>query len=166
MRHTVDEKIVLRLAGVRKGENMTDIKKRSVAFAIILSIVTCGIYAIYWQVCLVNDMNKVSKKENAKGGVVVFLLSLITCSIYWLYWLFKAGENMDAAKTANGAPTSSRGLVYLLLSIFGLGIVAVAILQSDLNSLAAELGAPVADSVSEPEKTPEALEEKHDDSEM
>ena len=71
MRHTVDEKIVLRLAGVRKGENMTDIKKRSVAFAIILSIVTCGIYAIYWQVCLVNDMNKVSKKENAKGGVVV-----------------------------------------------------------------------------------------------
>lgn len=111
-------------------------------------------------------MNKVSKKENAKGGVVVFLLSLITCSIYWLYWLFKAGENMDAAKTANGTPTSSRGLVYLLLSIFGLGIVAVAILQSDLNSLAAEPGAPVADSVSEPEKTPEALEEKHDDSEM
>ena len=97
-------------------------------------------------------MNKVSKKENAKGGVVVFLLSLITCSIYWLYWLFKAGENMDAAKTANGAPTSSRGLVYLLLSIFGLGIVAVAILQSDLNSLAAEPGAPVADSVSEPER--------------
>lgn len=111
-------------------------------------------------------MNKVSKKENAKGGVVVFLLSLITCSIYWLYWLFKAGEDMDVAKTANGTPTSSRGLVYLLLSIFGLGIVAVAILQSDLNSLAAELGAPVADSVSEPEKTPEALEEKHDDSEM
>ena len=71
---------------------MTDIKKRSVALAIILSIVTCGIYAIYWQVCLVNDMNKVSKKENAKGGVVVFLLSLITCSIYWLYWRFKAGE--------------------------------------------------------------------------
>lgn len=82
MRHTVSEKIVLRLAGVRKGGGtMTDIKKRSVALAIILSIVTCGIYAIYWQVCLVNDMNKVSKKENAKGGVVVFLLSLITCSI-------------------------------------------------------------------------------------
>ena len=50
---------------------MTDIKKRSVALAIILSIVTCGIYAIYWQVCLVNDMNKVSKKENAKGSCSV-----------------------------------------------------------------------------------------------
>lgn len=145
---------------------MTNIKKRSVALAIIFSIVTCGIYAIYWQVCLVNDMNKVSKNKNAKGGVVVFLLSLITCSIYWLYWLFKAGESMDVARTASGTPTSNRGLLYLLLSIFGLGVVAVAILQSDLNSLDTESGASVAHSVSEPEKTPEAPEEKHDDSEM
>ncbi|MGN0485526.1 MAG: DUF4234 domain-containing protein [Lachnospiraceae bacterium] len=117
---------------------MTEIKKRNVAVAIILSIVTCGIYAIYWQVCLVNDVNKVKEDESAKSGIVVFLLSIVTCSIYWLYWVFKTGESIDSAKTANGTPTSSRGLVYLLLSIFGLGIVAMAILQSDLNSLAAE----------------------------
>ncbi|MCI6888199.1 MAG: DUF4234 domain-containing protein [Lachnospiraceae bacterium] len=117
---------------------MTEIKKRNVAFAIILSIVTCGIYAIYWQVCLVNDVNKMKEEENAKSGIVVVLLSIVTCSIYWLYWVFKTGESIDSAKTANGTPTSSRGLVYLLLSIFGLGIVAIAILQSDLNSLAAE----------------------------
>ena len=114
---------------------MTEIKKRNVAVAILLSIVTCGIYAIYWQVCLVNDVNKVKEDENAKSGIVVFLLSLVTCTIYWLYWVFKTGECIDSAKTANGTPTSSRGLVYLLLSIFGLGIVAMAILQSDLNSL-------------------------------
>ena len=110
---------------------MTEIKKRNVAVAILLSIVTCGIYAIYWQVCLVNDVN-------TKSGIVVFLLSLVTCTIYWLYWVFKTGECIDSAKTANGTPTSSRGLVYLLLSIFGLGIVAMAILQSDLNSLVVE----------------------------
>lgn len=112
------------------------VKKRSVALAILFSIITCGIYAIYWQVSMVNSVNAVSKKENAKGGVVVFLLSLITCSIYWLYWIFKAGDTIDAAKTAKGIPTSNRGLVYLLLSIFGLGLVAFAIMQSDLNSLA------------------------------
>ena len=117
---------------------MTEIKKRNVAVAILLSIVTCGIYAIYWQVCLVNDVNKVKEDENAKSGIVVFLLSLVTCTIYWLYWVFKTDECIDSAKTANGTPTSSRGLVYLLLSIFGLGIVAMAILQSDLNSLVVE----------------------------
>lgn len=117
---------------------MTEIKKRNVVVAILLSIVTCGIYAIYWQVCLVNDVNKVKEDENTKSGIVVFLLSLVTCTIYWLYWVFKTGECIDSAKTANGTPTSSRGLVYLLLSIFGLGIVAMAILQSDLNSLVVE----------------------------
>ena len=117
---------------------MTEIKKRNVAVAILLSIVTCGIYAIYWQVCLVNDVNKVKEDENTKSGIVVFLLSLVTCTIYWLYWVFKTGECIDSAKTANGTPTSSRGLVYLLLSIFGLGIVAMAILQSDLNCLVVE----------------------------
>ena len=136
------------------------IKKRSVALAILFSIITCGIYGIYWQVSMVNSVNAVSKKENAKGGVVVFLLSLITCSIYWLYWIFKAGDTIDAAKTANGTPTSNRGLVYLLLSIFGLGLVAFAIMQSDLNGLA-EIPS-VDNTVAE-----NAVEtEKKDDSEM
>lgn len=42
-------------------------------------------------------------------------------------------------KQKNGVPASNRSLVYLLLSIFGLGLVAVAILQNDLNTLAASV---------------------------
>ena len=135
------------------------IKKRSVALAILFSIITCGLYAIYWQVSMVNSVNAVSKKENAKGGVVVFLFGLITCSIYWLYWIFKAGDVIDAAKTAKGIPTSNRGLVYLLLSIFGLGLVAFAIMQSDLNSLAEIPSTDVATGNT-------AETEKNNDSEM
>lgn len=114
------------------------IKKRNVAAAIIFSILTCGIYGIYWQVNIVDDANKISKNENAKSGILVFLLSLITCEIYWLFWMFKAGEMIDKARTEKGMPSSSRGLVYLLLSIFGLGLVAMAILQSDINALTEE----------------------------
>ncbi len=46
---------------------------------------------------------------------------------------------MDAIKAKNGVPASNRSLVYLLLSIFGLGLVAIAILQNDLNTLAASV---------------------------
>ena len=46
---------------------------------------------------------------------------------------------MDAIKAMNGVPASNRSLVYLLLSIFGLGLVAIAILQNDLNTLAASV---------------------------
>lgn len=121
-----------------KGKIVTTIKQRNVALAIILTIVTCGLYGIYWEVCLVDDLNKVCRDEDAKSGVLVFLLGLITCNIYWLYWLFKAGEKIDNAKAEKGLPPSNRGLVYLLLSFFGLGIVAFAILQSDVNGFAEE----------------------------
>lgn len=32
------------------------IKQRDIAVSIILSIVTCGIYAIYWFICVTDDM--------------------------------------------------------------------------------------------------------------
>ena len=52
---------------------------------------------------------------------------------------------MDAIKAKNGVPASNRSLVYPLLSIFGLGLVAIAILQNDLNTL----GASVEETVTE-----------------
>ena len=120
-------------------ERRLHIKKRNIAVATLLLFLTCGLYAIYWEICLVNDLKKASGDENAKSGGTVFLLSLITCSIYWLFWIFRAGETMDAIKAKNGVPASNRSLVYLLLSIFGLGLVAIAILQNDLNTLAASV---------------------------
>ena len=117
-------------------KSATGITKRSIGLAILFTFLTCGIYGIYWEICLVNDVKKVSGDEMAKGGGVVFLLSLITCSIYWMFWIFKAGEIIDTARAERGIPSSNRGILYLLLSIFGLGLVAIAILQSDLNDLA------------------------------
>ena len=58
------------------------IQQRNIAVCIILSIVTCGIYGIYWFIVLSNDTNTVSNAENATSGGVAFVLSLITCNIY------------------------------------------------------------------------------------
>ena len=68
------------------------IQQRNIAVCIILSIVTCGIYGIYWFIVLSNDTNTVSNAENATSGGVAFVLSLITCNIYGLYWAYKQGE--------------------------------------------------------------------------
>lgn len=111
------------------------IKERSIAVSIILSIVTCGIYGIYWFICMVNDTNTVAE-VNDKSGVVVFLLSLVTCGIYMYYWAYRQGEKLDAAKAKRGLPATNSGIAYLLLSIFGLGIVAYALMQSELNKMA------------------------------
>ena len=111
------------------------IQKRNIAVCIILSIVTCGIYGIYWFICLNNDTNTASNTFGTSGGVA-FLLTLVTCGIYGFYWAYKQGEKIDAAKASRGIPTSNSGIVYLLLSIFGLSIVAWALMQNELNQLA------------------------------
>lgn len=112
------------------------IQNRNIAVCIILSIVTCGIYGIYWFICLANDTNTISGRPNDTSGGVAFLLSLVTCGIYGFYWAFKQGEKIDEAKTSRGIPSSNSGIAYLLLSIFGLSIVAWALMQNELNKMA------------------------------
>ena len=111
------------------------VQQRNIALCIVLSIVTCGIYGIYWFICLSNDANTVSRTNGTSGGTA-FLLSLVTCGIYSFYWMFKQGEKLDAAKTAKGMPSSNSGIIYLVLAIFGLGIISYALMQDSINKLA------------------------------
>lgn len=112
------------------------IQQRNIAVCIILSIVTCGIYGIYWFICLANDTNTVANDPNGTSGGVAFLLSLVTCNIYGIYWAYKQGEKIDAVKTSRGVASSNSGVLYLVLWILGFGIIAEALMQNELNRLA------------------------------
>ena len=104
-------------------------KQRSIAIAIILTIVTCGIYGLYWMVQLNNDINTLAEEDNATSGGKVILLSIITCGIYSIYWNFKMGERVDRIKGSDG----SSHILYLILCIIGLGIVNFALMQDTIN---------------------------------
>lgn len=112
------------------------ITQRNIAVCIILSIVTCGIYGIYWFIVMTNESNELVPEMATASGGVAFLLEIVTCNIYGLYWAYKMGEKLDAAKSARGMQSGSGNILYLLLCLFGLNIVAWALIQNDLNSLA------------------------------
>lgn len=112
------------------------IEKRDIAIAIILSIVTCGIYGIVWFVRLTDEINFVSGHTGDTSGGMALLLTLVTCGIYGWIWLYKMGEKLDEATVGRGMPAQSRGILYLILGVFGLGIVAYALMQDTLNKLA------------------------------
>ena len=116
-----------------KGWCFTMTEKRGVALAIILSIVTCGIYTIYWFIKLNDEINQLDCDANSVSGGVAFLLTLVTCGIYGLYWMYKMGDKLDNIHSGKGLPTQSRGIVYLILSLFGFSIVAYALMQDSLN---------------------------------
>ena len=111
------------------------INERNLALCIIFTFITCGIYGIYWFVCITNDVSAVSG-EHSISGVMAFVLTVITCGIYGLIWAFKMGERIDIAKQKRGIPASNGGILYLILFIFG-GIIAYALIQYELNKLAA-----------------------------
>ena len=108
---------------------------RNIAIAIILTIVTCGIYGIYWFIVLTNETNEAACEPNGTSGGIAFLLTLVTCGIYGFYWAYKQGEKIDKAKNMRNLPSSNSGILYLILQLFGLGIIAYALMQNELNQL-------------------------------
>ena len=113
------------------------IQQRNIAVCIILSIVTCGIYGIYWLICLNDDANRAANDPNATSGGIVFLLTLVTCGIYGIYWCYKMGQQLDTAYQNRGVPAPGKGTILLILAIFGLSIISYALIQDELNKISA-----------------------------
>ena len=113
-----------------KGEFVM-IERRNIVVCIILSFVTCGIYGIYWMVCLTNDVNTVSGDVNGTSGGIAVLLTFVTCGIYGIYWAYKMGNKVDRL---NGG--SYTGFIYILLHLFGLEIINLALMQDTVNCFA------------------------------
>lgn len=56
------------------------IEQRNIALCIILSIITCGIYGLYWIYKLTEDVNTLKGDPNATSGGIVILLGIITAA--------------------------------------------------------------------------------------
>ena len=111
-------------------------QKRSIVKAVIFSLITCGIYGCYWFVKLTNEAHEAAGRQTTASGVMAFLFTIVTCGIYMLYWMFKMGETLNEAKRRRGMHADGNdGIMYLLLSFFGLAIVSEALIQSTLNDI-------------------------------
>ena len=112
-------------------------QKRSVGLAIVLSIVTCGIYAIYWLYTMTNDVHElVGRQTTASGGMAV-LYTFITCGIYSFFWMYKMGGKVDNIKAGMGNASGSMqsSVLFLILNLLGLGIVNYCLMQDTINKV-------------------------------
>ena len=116
-------------------EDEDDMQTRSIATCIILSIVTCGIYSLYWYYTLTNDVKELSGDDQTATGGMALVFAIISCGIYEIYWAYKRGQNIDETRASRGFSQGSNAVVYLLLMIFGFGIVAYALMQNEVNKL-------------------------------
>lgn len=113
-------------------------QQRSIPMCIVLTIITCGIYGIYWFVVLNDDVNDATRFPGTSGGAA-FLLSLVTCGIYGIYWSYKMGERLETLRAQRGEAPGSLPVLYLLLTLFGFLIITEALMQNELNKNAGAL---------------------------
>jgi hypothetical protein len=111
------------------------IQKREIGLAILFTILTCGIYGIYWFVKITNEARLLSG-DDSMSGEMALLYTILTCGIYKFYWSYKMGKMMYKAYEGCGRVPTDNSVLYLILSIFQLDIVSYIIIQSELNSLA------------------------------
>ena len=102
--------------------------QKNIVVCILLTLVTCGLYGIYWLYTLNEAALKANSQEWSTSSGIVILLMIVTCGIYTLYWNYKMGNVFE---TINGGRNNS--LLFLILTIFGFQIVNYCIMQDDIN---------------------------------
>jgi hypothetical protein len=121
------------------------IKKRGLAGLVLLSIITLGIYGLYWIFKLAKDVNTICEGDGKKtGGLLkVLLLGIITLGIYDMVWLYMLGDRLQDNAPKYGLAFKENGGMVLLWYVLGAFIVvgpfiALYIIIKNTNALAEE----------------------------
>ncbi|MBR3645661.1 MAG: DUF4234 domain-containing protein [Lachnospiraceae bacterium] len=112
------------------------VTRRNIVLCIVFTIITCGIYGIYWFVKLTDEANSVAETQQTASGIMAFVFTLITCGIYSFYWMYKQGCKIDEMKMRRGISSSGTGILYLVFAVFGLSIISYCLMQNELNNYA------------------------------
>ena len=113
------------------------VQKKNIVTCVILSIVTLGIYALYWVAKLTDDAKTLAKDDNSlpSGGVVV-LLTIVTCGIYSYYWAYKMGQILyKAGKENNLEDAKDNSVMYLIIEIV-FALINPILMQNEINKMA------------------------------
>jgi hypothetical protein len=107
----------------------------SIVKDIILSIITCGIYYLFWQAREMGAVNYLLEDEKYNFWKWL-LLTIITCGIYHIYYEYILAQSIMEVQRRLGRPVSGNlHILSVILAIVGLNIVADAIQQDEINRL-------------------------------
>ena len=98
-------------------------KKFNWITALILNVVTCGIYSLYMWYTLAKNSNKMAEqlgKQTIMGFIGAYLLGMVTFGIYPIYWMykyFKLSVEIAEAKGVEVKPVNNPILLLLICCV-------------------------------------------------
>lgn len=99
---------------------------------LLLSIITCGLYLIYWNIKVAEVVNAVSNKEVISTPVAVFSGCCLPVNLYFYYVLGKDGLPNVYKRT--GELNKDQSTLLIILGLF-FPMAAAMIVQGDINRL-------------------------------
>ena len=110
------------------------LKERSIGLVILFTILTCGIYSLYWCYVTMQALDQEGQHSNMPV-IAQFLLVVFLGSIGFLILGINADDNINAIKESRGIATSDNKVLWMILG-FLLPIVQIALIQNEINALA------------------------------
>lgn len=109
--------------------------KQGIVIGILVSLITCGIYGLYWQYKQMATLNAWLKRDEYSFWLW-FLLSIITFGIFGIYYEYKMANGINEVQADNDLVFDSNlPIMCVLLAIFGIGVASLAIQQYQINRL-------------------------------
>lgn len=106
---------------------------RSVATVVILTIVTCGIYGLYWLYVTADGLENYGRTGSVSPVVQLILAIFVSVAGYVLFGI-AANENLNSIRAQKGLPPVDNKVAYILLGLF-IPIVLIGLVQSEINKL-------------------------------
>lgn len=110
-------------------------QKRSPIAVILLSIITCWLYALYLIYNMSEEIRPYAEEEMMAPGLE--LLLCIVCFPYIIFWVYKYSKALYYMQNQAGIQYPSDNTVLnVVLTVLGFPVIAMAIMQSDINRVA------------------------------
>lgn len=98
--------------------NSGAISSRNIVACVLFSIITCGIYTLYWIYKINQEINIITGHEDDTSGGLVILFGIISCGIYYVYWAYKIGDKLKGYyNKKNSSAGNDLPVLYLILMI-------------------------------------------------
>ena len=111
---------------------------RSIALGIIFSILTCGIYMLYWKYKQMQALNAWLQREEYSFWLWFFLAAL-TCGIFGFYYEYKMASGINEIQQKNSWHVSKNlPVICVIFSIVFTAIASVAMQQAEINKFYSE----------------------------
>lgn len=108
---------------------------RNIPILILLNIITCGIYYLYWIYKTTDEIKNFMGKDDINPSLEL-ILTIVTCNIYTFYWYYKYGKMVYLEMTLKAGMDNSEdsSVLLVILNLF-VAIISCAILQDKLNNI-------------------------------